>query len=211
MRKFLIASAAFILATLLSPAFGTSAEIGVICSNGLTAVMNEVVPQFERASGHKVAVRFMGTALRKSIESGEPFDLAISQPDVVESLIKHGKLRAGTSVDVARTGMGVMARAGAAKPDISSVATFRRTLLDARSITYASDTAAGKYSETMIERLGLSDQLKSKVLLRPAVGIAATVAKGEAEFGFVVISQILGASGVDLVGPFPSEFRIISS
>jgi molybdate transport system substrate-binding protein len=193
--------------TLLAPAAAGAAEIKVLCSNGLTAVMNDLVPHFERVSGHKVSVQFMGVALRKSIESGEQFDLAITQPDVVESLTKQGRLRAQTNIDVARTGMGVMVRAGTAKPDISSVATFRSALLNAKAITYASDTAAGTYSTGVIERLGLTEQLKSKILLRPAVAVAGMVAKGEAELGFVVISQILGASGVELAGPFPSEIQ----
>jgi molybdate transport system substrate-binding protein len=205
--KTIRTAALFILALLSAHVAAAAAEIKVLCSNGLTAVMNDVVPQFERASGHSVSVQFMGIALRKSIESGDAFDLAISQPDVVESLVKQGKLKAGTNVDVARTGMGVMVRAGAAKPDVTSIAAFKRALLDARSITYASDTAAGKYSEGVIERLGLTDQLKSKILLRPAVAVAATVARGEADLGFVVISQILGASGVELGGPFPSEIQ----
>jgi molybdate transport system substrate-binding protein len=207
MKRNAVVATAFVAATFLAPAVANAAKIKVLCSNGLTAVMNDVVPKFEHITGHKVSIQFMGIALKHAIDAGEPFDLAISQPDVIGSLIKQQKIANGTSVDVARTGMGAMVRSGTAKPDISSVASFKRALLDAKSITYSSDTAAGAYIGTLIERLGLTEEVKSKTKLEVAAAVARLVADGEAELGFVVIPQILASGGVELVGPFPPELQ----
>src|SRR2546426_9395982 len=103
-----------------------AAEIRVLCSNGLKAVMEDLAPQFERATGHKVVMKFgLAAGFKQQIEAGETFDLAVLTPPLIGDLVKQGRMAADSRADIARTGLGLMIRAGARKPDVSTTETFK--------------------------------------------------------------------------------------
>jgi molybdate transport system substrate-binding protein len=188
-----------------------AAELKVLSSTALKAAMEELGPQFERASEYKLAITFgPSAALKPQIEAGETFDLAMITPASIDDLIKQGRIEAGSRSNIGRTGIGVAIRAGAPKPDISTVAAFKRALLDAKSITYGDPARGGLssvYFVSLLERLGIADQIKAKAKLgTPSEGVRP-VATGEAELGIGQASEIPLVPGVELLGPFPAELQ----
>jgi molybdate transport system substrate-binding protein len=183
--------------------------IRVFASNGVKAVLEDLQPQCERAIRHPFAINFNSTiALRQKIDSGEPFDVVILTAEAIGDLIQHGKLNPGTRTDVARCGIGIGVRAGAPKPDIRTSQTLRATLRDARSITYAEDGASKPHIERMFERLGITKEVKPRLVLQQgSTRATASVRDGEVELLITLISEILPVQGVDLVGPLPAEFQ----
>jgi len=184
-----------------------AAEIKVLGARVVQTVWNEIGHEFERTTGHKVKIIVgLSPAFRRQIDAGETFDVVISSDFFIDELIKGGKIIAGTRTNFARLGIGVEVRAGAPKPDISSVEAFRRALLNAKSIAYL-QVASGAYVAELVQRLGIAEAINSKVT-RPETDIVSElVAKGEVELGMVVISQILTTPGVELVGPLPPELQ----
>ncbi len=196
------------LAGLLSlpvAASATAAEIRLICSNALHSVMVELGPQFEKATGHKLIVTYGSTGpLKEQIDKGAAFDLTILGPAAIDDLIKQGKAAAATRVEVARSGMGVAIRKGAPKPDLGSTDAFKRALLNAKSIAYSDTGLTGTYIKGLVQRLGIADELKSKVVNGRG---AETVGQGKAELGITQISEILPVAGAELAGPLPPELQ----
>jgi len=206
---------ALITGTLLGLAVFTAgaanaAEIRVLSSNALKTVVEELGPQFEKATENKLNVTFGAAAnLKTSIEKGEAFDLAILTSSALDDLVKQGKLVAATRADIARSSVGLAVKKGAAKPDISTTEAFKRALLDAKSIAYVEQGASGIYLKSLFERLGIAEQLKPKIKLLPASNPAANaVANGEAEIGMTQISDILPYAGAELVGPLPADIQL---
>jgi molybdate transport system substrate-binding protein len=193
-----------------------SAEVKVMISGGLTAAYKQLVPQFEHATENKVVTASgpsMGTtvnAIPVRLARGEPADVLIMVGYALGDLIKQGKVEASSRVDIARSPIGMAVKAGAPKPDISTVEAFKRTLLAAKSIAY-SDSASGVYVGTeMLEKLGILDQMKAKSHKIEADPVAGVVARGDAELGFQQISELLTVPDVDLVGPLPPEVQKIT-
>jgi len=179
-----------------------AAEVTLICSNALKSVLEEIGPQFERASGHKLRVEFGTTGpLKARIEKGETFDVAILGVGATDALVKQGTLATATRIDIARSGMGVAIRRGAAKPDIGTVDTLKRTLLNAKSIAYNNTGITGTYLKGLFQRLGIADELKSKSVNGRG---AEMVGEGKAELGLTQISEILPVKGAELLGPLPA-------
>ena len=204
----LVAAAAVVLAQTFTV---QAAEIVVISAGGIRPPLEELIPQFERASGHKVAIKFVGgPAVKSEVDAGGAFDLVIAPPNVIDDLIKAGKVAAATRADVARAGVGVGVRAGAAKPDIGSVEAFKRTLLGAKSVAFAKDGSAGTHFQGVLERLGIAKEIEPRLKRTSAGDLANSaptlVARGEAE---IVVSAVatLFAPGIDFVGPLPAEFQ----
>jgi len=185
-----------------------AAELKVLSGNGARAAVRELASQFERASGHKVALRFeVNAELKRKIEAGETFDVAILNPPVIEDLIKQGKIVAGTRADIGRAGLGVAVRVGAPKPDIGSVEAFKRALLNANSVAYPGEGASGVYFAGLVERLGIAAEMKPKMRPMPAEDTVEVVARGDADMVVVVASRIYDVEGVDPVGPLPAELQ----
>jgi molybdate transport system substrate-binding protein len=182
-----------------------AAEVKVLCSTALKTVMQELVPQFEHATGHKVVVEYgVSAALQRRVEAGEPFDAIFLTVKQLDALVQGGKIAAGTRTGIARSGMGIAIHAGAARPDIKTVDALKRTLLSAKSIAYAKEGAAGLYLIALAKRLGIEDKLKLKGTdSGEAVGEA--VASGAAELGILPVSEILPVKGAELLGEFPKE------
>jgi len=189
------------------PLFANAAEVRVWAARAIATVLTEIGPQFERATGHKLFVSSdLPPAFLRRADAAEPFDILISGSTPVDEWIKDGKLIAGTRTDIARSGIGVEVRAGARKPDISSVEAFKRALLDAKSIAYLR-VGSGIYVDGLLARLGIDQAIKSKVTRPESDTVSELVAKGEVELGLVVITQILTTPGVELVGPLPLEIQ----
>jgi molybdate transport system substrate-binding protein len=185
-----------------------AAEIKLLSIPGIRAAFDQLAPQFERESGHGVAVRYeIYAGLKKEIESGD-FDVAIFSKSAIEEMAKQGRVVAGSTVDIARTSIGVAVRKGDPKPDIGNEEAFKRTLLGAKSITYTKESSTGVYVAGLLDRLGLTEAIKGKLTLQPGGAMTTpAVARGEAELAIVLISDILATPGVDLVGPLPESIQ----
>jgi len=188
-----------------------AAEIRVMHGGAFTQVITGIVPEFEKQSGHKVTLeRETVGALTKRIEAGGAFDIAILTPDAIDSLSKKGKILAGSGVNLARVGVGVVVKAGSPKPDISSVDAFKRALIAAKSVAYIDPVAGGSsgiYVAGLLDKLGVADVVKPRAVLIHGGAVAEHIAKGEAELGIHQISEILPVPGIDLVGPLPREIQ----
>jgi molybdate transport system substrate-binding protein len=187
-------------------------DITVMTTGGFTAAFLELVPQFERATGHRIvtATTSMGAgddSIPSRLRRGEQADVLIMAETALDALIKDGTVLARNRVDLARSGIGMAVRAGTPRPDISSVDALKRTLLQARSIVYSPGPSGVYLSAELFQRLGIADQVsgKSRRIERERVG--AVVARGEAEIGFQQISELLPVPGVEYVGPLPPEVQ----
>ena len=200
--------AAFAVALLAPFICAQAAEITVLSGNGARAAVSELGAQFERASGHKISIHFeVNSGVRRRIEAGEAFDVAILNPPVLDELIRQGRVLRDTRAVIGRAGIGVGVREGAPKPDISTVAAFKRTLLGARAVAYPGEGASGKYFVSLVARLGMAEEMKPRMRPMPAEYNVETVARGEADLVVVVSSRISGVPGVVLVGRIPEELQ----
>jgi molybdate transport system substrate-binding protein len=186
----------------------TAAEVKLFSAIAVRAVINEIMPDFEKKSGHKVSVKFeVNPVVKKQIEAGETFDVVLVNPEFVDELTKLGKVAQGSGESFGRIGMGVGIKAGAPKPDLSSVAAFKASLLAAKSVAYAGEGSSGIYFVGLLEKLGIGTAMKDK--LKPVGGglTGQLVAKGDYELGVVPVTTILAAPGAELAGYFPSELQ----
>src|ERR1700693_2536227 len=196
---------------------GAGVAVGrVMISGGLTAAYNALVPEFERATGHKVITAYgpsMGTtanAIPMRLERGEPADVLILVGYALGDLIKQGKVIPDSRVDLVKSKIGVAVKSGAPKPDISSADTLKRALLAAQSVAY-SDSASGVYVSTeMFKKLGIEEEIISKARMIPATPVGEIVAHGDAEIGFQQISELKPVAGIDIVGPLPDDLQKIT-
>ena len=208
-RKFAAAAALPLICAFLTIATVRADEIKVVTSGGFTAAYLELVPEYEGASHNKLVTEFgpsMGTthnAIPIRLERGEAIDVVIMAAPALDDLIKQGKVRAGSRVDLVQSLIGMAVKAGAPKPDISTVDALKRTLLAAKSIAY-SDSASGVYLSTeLFPKLGIADQIKGKSRKIEADPVGGVVATGEFEIGFQQISELRPVKGIDIVGPLP--------
>jgi molybdate transport system substrate-binding protein len=207
MRKFLIA--AFLLTASAALLSAQDPPVRVLCSNGIRAAAEEVLLQAEHAVGHKIAIQFSSSAsLKQRIDAGETFDVVILTPDLIDDLIKQGKVTAGSSTSLARAGIGVGIRAGTPKPDITTPAAMKQTLLQVKSVTYTKSGASRPHIEKMYERLGITKEMTPKVILQEMPGRAErVVGEGGADMVITLVSEILPTPGVQLVGPLPGDLQ----
>jgi molybdate transport system substrate-binding protein len=206
-RSFHVARGLAVATMLTWPVAAQAADIKVLCSNGFKAVMEELAPQFERATHHKVVVRYgLAVKLAQEIQAGEAFDLAILTPGAIDDLIKAHKVAPDSRTILARSGLGIVIRAGAAKPDITTVDAFKRSLLASKSIAYAKEGASGVAFAALVQRLGIADDLKARSRLT-ATGeeVGESVVRGEVELGVLPVSEILPIRGGELLGAFPAD------
>lgn len=185
-----------------------AAEIKVLSTQATEESYRELVPQFEKETGHKVTTIFTGTLdVKKRIAAGETYDLIIMSAPDIDGFVKAGTIVSGTRVDLAKSGVGAGVKAGAPKPDISSVDALKKTVLGAKWIGYSTGPS-GVYIVGMFEKLGIADQVKPKLKQTPTgVFVGTLVASGEVEIGFQQISEMSHFAGVDYVGPLPAEVQ----
>ncbi len=211
MKAKLLLLASAIMFAVGNAGAATSAEIKLLTAGAYKQVVLELLPEFEKQTGHKVIVQndTVG-ALVKRIEGGEAFDVVVVSPGAVEGLAKNGKVVAGSRVNLARVGVGVMVKEGAPRPDISTVEAFKKSLLAAKSVAYidpASGGSSGIYLTGLFSKLEILDQIKPKAKLIHGGLVAEHIVRGEAEIGIHQISEILPVKGVTLVGPLPVEIQ----
>jgi molybdate transport system substrate-binding protein len=204
-----LAGAVLTIAVLCAAAVPARAdEITVLSGNGARNAVAELCAQFERATGHKVTIHFaVNPEVQRRIEAGEAFDVAVLNPPVLDHLIAQKRIAAGTRTVLGRAGIAVAIREGAPKPDISTVAAFTRTLLEARTVAYPGEGASGRYFVSVVDRLGLTEKMKSRMRPMPGEYNVEVVAHGEVEMVVVVASRIAGVPGVQLVGRIPQELQ----
>lgn len=190
-----------------------AAELTVMTSGGLTAAYRILGPQFERATGHALRTvqgASMGAApdaIPQRLGRGEPADVLLLAADGLEALMARGLAQPGSRVDIARSLIGMCVRAGAPKPDISTVDSFRQVLLNAGSIAYSA-SASGVYIETeMYRRLGIHEQVMPKSRRIYSERVGSVVARGEAEIGFQQVSELLPIEGIAHVGTIPEAVQ----
>jgi molybdate transport system substrate-binding protein len=195
----------------------SAADVHVMISAGFYQVYSELGPAFERTTGHHL-VTTRGPSMGDSPEAiptrlarGEAADVVIMDGGATDELGKRGLVRADSKVDLCRSLIGMVVRAGAAKPDIGSVEALRQTLLAAKSIAY-SDSGSGTYlSTTLFPKLGIADQVagKSRKVRGPPSGepVAAVIARGEAEIGFQQVSELMHVPGITMVGTIPDDVQ----
>jgi molybdate transport system substrate-binding protein len=178
-------------------------------SNGVKAVVLDLLPEFERTNGVTPAITWASTnMLMDEIRKGATGDLAILTDEAIDGLIRQGKMVAGSRVDLVRSAIGIAVRQGAPKPDIGSAAALKQALLSARTISYSKTGISGVYFPTVLERLGIAEQVASKVLIPSSgVPVGEVVAKGDAEIGVQQISELLPVPGIEVVGPLPAELQ----
>jgi molybdate transport system substrate-binding protein len=205
------------LVALVVPTSASAEEIRVMISGGFYQAYSQLGPAFEQATGHKL-ITTRGPSMGDSPEAiptrlarGEMADVVILDGGAADELVKRGVARAGSKVELALSQIGMVVRAGAAKPDISTVDAFKRTLLAAKSVGY-SDSASGTYLSTeLFEKLGIHDQIarKSRKVRGPPSGepVAAVVARGEVEIGFQQVAELIHTPGVTYVGTIPAELQ----
>jgi molybdate transport system substrate-binding protein len=187
------------------------AEIKVLSSIATREAYNELVPQFECASGHKVATTWAGTVdILKRMAAGEVHDLVIISSTELDQLIKQGTIAAGSRADLARSGIGAAVRAGAPRPANGSADALKRTLLAAKTVGYTSGPS-GVYMAGLIERMGIAAEIKPKFRCVPSGGTIGTiVASGECEIGFQQVSELVHIKGADYVGPLPPDLQRVT-
>jgi molybdate transport system substrate-binding protein len=194
--------------TLSGMQMATANELKLIVGGSLSALFSELGPQFETASGHSLSIHFDSTPnIISRINAGTPFDAVLVPSDVFKDASAKGHVVQASIVDIARVGFGVIARAGAPKPDISTVDNFKEALLKASSVASTPSSAGGAYIAKVYERLGITDAMKAKTQAFPAPSaIAPAVAKGDAELG-IFLMNVFNAPGIELAGPFPADLQ----
>jgi molybdate transport system substrate-binding protein len=210
-RTALVFAAALLL---VLPAQAT--DINVVTSGAFTAAFLELVPIYERETHNKLVTGFgpsMGTttnAIPVRLNRGEAIDVVIMAAPGLEPLIKEGKIRPGSRVDLVQSLIGMAVKTGAPKPDISTVEALKRTLLAAKSIGY-SDSASGVYLSTVLfPKLGVWDQIKSKSRKIEADPVGGFVATGDVEIGFQQISELRPVKGIEIVGELPPGAQVVT-
>jgi molybdate transport system substrate-binding protein len=197
----------FIVAQTLLARPAAADEIKVLSSVGIKAVVEALAPQFEKATHHKVTTVFdLSATVKKNIDSGTPFDVAILTPPLIDDLIAKGTVASASRTVVARAGLGLMTRAGAKKLDVSTVDAFKKTLLAAKSITFVPAGASGVAFLAIVKKLGIADAIKTK---EAASGeeVNANVTGGAADIAILPVSEILPVKGAQLGGVFPAEVQ----
>jgi len=203
--------AAILAAILLMPGTASAAELKLLTAGAFDQVVKDLVPDFERQSGHKVMIE-RGTAgeLKTRIERGDSFDVAVITPVVLDALANGGMVVPASRTNVATVGVGVGVREGATKPDISTAEAFKRSLLNAKAVAYidpASGGTSGMYIDKLLDRLGIAAEVRPKAKLKKGGHAAEFVASGEADIVLQQMSEIIPVKGVVAVGPLPSEIQ----
>ena len=205
----IVAAGIAVLIGLTQASIACAAEIKILSSTGVRGVLVDIGPQFENATGHTLVTEYdVFAVLRRKIDAGDTFDIAILSPALIDDLIKQGKVAADTRAIVGRTGMGAAVRKGASKPDIGSVEAFKRTLLNAKSVGYPKEGASGVHFLSVLDRLGITEDMKPK--LKPFEGggpPAQAFAAGEPELvvGGTTLFPVM--PGAEFVGSFPPELQ----
>ena len=212
-----VRSVARAVVLILLTAVGAQAdEIKVMTSGALSAALRELTPAFERASGSTLIIVSGGSvagapdSIPDRLARGEPADVVIMAAAGIDDLVKAGRVVAGSRTDLARSSIGIAVRAGAPKPDISTVEALTRALLQAKSIAYSSSVSGVYVSTELFQRLGIAGQMAAKSRRIESEPVGAAVARGDAELGFQQISELRPVPGLEVVGPLPPQVQRVT-
>lgn len=202
------------LVVLAQAATGEAAEIKLLSAFGIMAVVEDLGPKFERASGHKLMITFATfTGIVKRIQDEETADVVIIPHQGIDGFVKSGKVAPENVTVVARAGIGVAVRKGAPKPDISSPEALKRALLNAKSVAYPNPELGGPtgvHFDKMLDRLGIGNEIRAKRVFPKTPGgaeVGGLVASGEAEIGAHQIQELMPVAGIEVVGPLPNDLQ----
>jgi molybdate transport system substrate-binding protein len=206
-----------VLASIVLWACGAgAAEIKVMTSGGFAAAHADLVPSYEKLTGDKI-VTILGSSMGGAPDSipsrlarGEPVDIVILAAPALDELIKQGKVQPGTRVDLVRSTIGMSVKAGAPKPDISTVEALKQTLRNAKSIAYSASASGTYLANELFPRLGIWDEIKGKSKRIESARVGTIVANGEAEIGFQQVSELLPVPGTTFVGTLPEEVQQVT-
>jgi molybdate transport system substrate-binding protein len=208
MRKLRGLVALLVWLAVVSPA--NAAELKIFGSRVTKVIVGEFAAEFEKSTGFKpVVVADVAAVMKRRIEAGEPFDLAVLVDFQTDDLIKTGKLVADSRADIMSSGIGVAVKRGAPKPDIGTVEVFKQTLLKAKSITYLKEGASTIHLRKVFDQLGITDAIKGKAVETAGEQVSEKMADGEVELGLIVIPNIMSVPGAELIGPLPAEINSI--
>jgi molybdate transport system substrate-binding protein len=184
----------------------------VMTSNALRTVFSQLLPAFERAHPVKIDASYdPAKRVQKRLAAGETADVAVSNLPAIERMISEGILDANTRREFAHYGIGIAVKAGAAKPDISTVEAFKQTLLNARSIACTIEGASGIYFADLIQRLGIADAINAKASRQPGGLCAEQLIDGRADIAIQQVPELLAAGkGIELAGLLPAELQKMS-
>src|SRR5262245_31064937 len=203
-------SGTVLAALMVASGMAQAGDITVMTSAAFKEAYDQLVPRFESLSGHRVVTIQAPTVdMLTRLKAGEIVDLVIMAGPAIDTLIEAGKIVPGSRADLARSGIGVAVRKGAAKPDIGSADALKHALLAASSVAYSTGPS-GVYLVGLFERMGIADALKSKVKQVKGEPVGAVVARGDAEIGFQQVSELLPVTGIDFLGPLPPEIQEIT-
>jgi molybdate transport system substrate-binding protein len=187
-------------------------RLRVLSTLAVMGAMRQLTAQYESETGTRIEADFAPTvALLDRLRAQEAADIGILTAQGIDDLTQQGVIRSGTRTDVALSFVGIAIKAGAPKPDIATVATFKATLLAARSVAYSKIGASGIFFAGLIERLGIAAEINSKAIIVPSGFTAERVANGEAELAVQQVSELLVVSGIDVVGPLPAEIQTVAT
>jgi molybdate transport system substrate-binding protein len=211
-RSILAIALTLAIAQFVTPHIVEAAEMKIISGGAFKQVLNDLVVQYEKETGNKADViyRTVGQHLKLIAGGEEKFDVAVLTPEAIDALAQEGKVVRGSRADLAKTGVGVVVKAGAPLPDISTVEAFKRALLAAKSVAYIDPKAGGSsgiYVAKLLEQLGIAKDVNAKAVLVQGGEVATHVVDGEAEIGIHQISEILAVKGAVLVGPLPAAIQ----
>src|SRR5438552_15134251 len=205
-----------IIALAAIPLSAAAADVKGLSTIALQSVAEELLPQFEKASGHKVSIAYgLGVAMVKRVQEGEAADFLLAPRGAVDGLLKAGKLAPGSDVSLARSSVGIAVRKGAPRPDISTPEALKRTLLAARAVSYSNPAyggASGVHFAKVLERLGIADEMKPKTRFPPEGGFTARLlAAGEVDLAVPQAGELISVPGVELVGSLPGELQSVTT
>jgi molybdate transport system substrate-binding protein len=207
-----VARVAFAIAAVLAVPRASFAQVHVIISGGFSAAYREVLPEFERTTGIKVTTTTGGSigngpnTIGAQLRRGVAADVVILSREGLSELMSEGRIVAGSDTDLAQSPLGVAVRAGAPKPDLSTVDSLKQTLLRAKSVTFTSSTSGIYLTTILFPRLGIADEMAKKTT---TAGVASVV-RGEAEMAIQPVSELLPVAGVDFVGTIPAEVQKVN-
>src|SRR5215813_12438762 len=210
-RLIRTAALAGISAVLLGSAVG-AAELRVLSAAAVQSILKEISGEYEHASGHKLVIEYatMG-AINQRVMGGETADLVIGSSSSISGLVKAGRIRAESQAEICKVGVGIVVPSSTAKPQVATVADLRRALLAARVIVYADPAgggAAGIHIARVIEKLGLTEELKPKTKFGAGGDVTeVTLAQGNGALGMTQISEIVEKRGAEFVGPLPDVLQ----
>ena len=209
MRRGLVV-AGFVGLALLVSVVAEAAEVTVLSTVGMQPATPELFAQFEKATGHRVVVNYgLAAVLKTKFLEGAPADVLILTSPIIEDLVKQGKVVTESKRDVARSGVGVAVKAGAPKPDIGTPEVLKSAVLAAKSIGYSREGASGVAFARAIERLGISEQVKTKYR-DTGTKAGEMLAAGEIDLAAAQIPELLAVPGVEVVGPLPAELQTVT-